>query len=272
MTLEPLLILELAMLGLCTGVLAGLLGIGGGMIMVPFITIILSGRGVAPNLAVKMAIATSMATILFTSISSVRAHHKRGAVRWDLVKRLAPGIILGGAVASFGVFAVLKGSWLALVFAAFVSFSATQMFLDKKPAPTRQVPGTTGLIGAGSVIGFLSGLVGAGGGFVSVPFMTWCNVAIHNAVATSAALGFPIALANVVGYVISGQSVQNLPPHSVGYIWLPALAVIASCSVLTAPLGARLAHKLPVKQLKRVFASILYLLALYMLYKGLMNA
>lgn len=272
MTLEPLLILELAMLGLCTGVLAGLLGIGGGMIMVPFITIILSGRGVAPNLAVKMAIATSMATILFTSISSVRAHHKRGAVRWDLVKRLAPGIILGGAVASFGVFAVLKGSWLALVFAAFVSFSATQMFLDKKPAPTRQVPGTTGLIGAGSVIGFLSGLVGAGGGFVSVPFMTWCNVAIHNAVATSAALGFPIALANVVGYVISGQSVQNLPPHSVGYIWLPALAVIASCSVLTAPLGARLAHKLPVKQLKRVFASILYLLALYMLYKGFMNA
>jgi uncharacterized membrane protein YfcA len=272
MTLEPLLILELAMLGLCTGVLAGLLGIGGGMIMVPFITIILSGRGVAPNLAVKMAIATSMATILFTSISSVRAHHKRGAVRWDLVKRLAPGIILGGAVASFGVFAVLKGSWLALVFAAFVSFSATQMFLNKKPAPTRQVPGTTGLIGAGSVIGFLSGLVGAGGGFVSVPFMTWCNVAIHNAVATSAALGFPIALANVVGYVISGQSVQNLPPHSVGYIWLPALAVIASCSVLTAPLGARLAHKLPVKQLKRVFASILYLLALYMLYKGLMNA
>jgi len=272
MTLEPLLILELAVLGLCTGVLAGLLGIGGGMIMVPFITIILSGRGVAPNLAVKMAIATSMATILFTSISSVRAHHKRGAVRWDLVKGLAPGIILGGAVASFGVFAMLKGSWLALVFAAFVSFSATQMFLDKKPAPTRQVPGTTGLIGAGSVIGFLSGLVGAGGGFVSVPFMTWCNVAIHNAVATSAALGFPIALANVAGYVISGQSVQNLPPHSVGYIWLPALAVIASCSVLTAPLGARLAHKLPVKQLKRVFASILYLLAFYMLYKGLINA
>jgi len=272
MNLEPLLIIELAVLGLCTGVLAGLLGIGGGMIMVPFITIILSGRGVAPNLAVKMAIATSMATILFTSISSVRAHHKRGAVRWDLVKGLAPGIILGGAVASFGVFAMLKGSWLALVFAVFVSFSATQMFLDKKPAPTRQVPGTTGLIGAGGVIGFLSGLVGAGGGFVSVPFMTWCNVAIHNAVATSAALGFPIALANVAGYVISGQSVQNLPPHSVGYIWLPALAVIASCSVLTAPLGARLAHKLPVKQLKRVFASILYLLAFYMLYKGLINA
>ena len=272
MNFEPLLIIQLALLGLGTGFLAGLLGIGGGMLMVPFITIILSGRGVGPDLSVKMAIATSMATIIFTSISSVRAHHKRGAVRWELVRGLAPGIVLGGAVASLGVFALLKGTWLALFFAAFVSFSATQMFLDRKPAPTRQVPGAAGLVGAGSVIGFLSGLVGAGGGFVSVPFMTWCNVAIHNAVATSAALGFPIALANVVGYVIAGQSVQDLPPYSFGYIWLPALGVIAVCSVLTAPLGAQAAHKLPVKQLKRVFASILYVLAAYMLYKGLMGS
>jgi uncharacterized membrane protein YfcA len=272
MPLEPLFIIELILLGLCTGFLAGLLGIGGGMVMVPFLTILLSGRGVAPDLAVKMAIATSMATIIFTSVSSVRAHQKRGAVRWDLVKGLAPGIVLGGTMASLGVFSLLKGTWLALFFAAFVSFSATQMFLDKKPAPTRQVPGRAGLWGAGGVIGFLSGLVGAGGGFVSVPFMTWCNVAIHNAVATSAALGFPIALANVVGYVISGQGLQNLPAHSLGYIWLPALGVIAVCSVLTAPLGARSAHKLPVKQLKRAFASILYLLAAYMLYKGIATA
>lgn len=269
MTLDPLLAFQLGLLGLCTGFLAGLLGIGGGMLMVPFITLILSGGGVAADLAVKMAIATSMATILFTSLSSVRAHHKRGAVRWPLVKRLAPGILLGGAAASLGIFSLLKGAWLALFFAAFVSFSATQMFLDKKPAPTRQLPGSAGLLGAGGVIGFLSGLVGAGGGFVSVPFMAWCNVPIHTAVATSAALGFPIALANVTGYVISGQGLQNLPPHSVGYIWLPALGVIAACSVLTAPLGVKAAHKLPVKQLKRVFASLLYALAAYMLYKGL---
>ncbi len=269
MNLEPQLIVELAVLGLSTGFLAGLLGIGGGMIMVPFITIILSARNVGPNLAVKMAIATSMATIIFTSISSVRAHHARGAVRWDLVRGLAPGIILGGIVASLGVFALLKGSSLALFFALFVSFSATQMFLDKKPTPSRQMPKTAGLLGAGGVIGFLSGLVGAGGGFISVPFMAWCNVAIHNAVATSAALGLPIALSNVVGYVVSGQSVTGLPPYSFGYIWLPALAVIASCSVLTAPLGARVAHQLPVKQLKRVFATLLYLLAAYMLYKSL---
>ena len=269
MPIEPLLVVELALLGLTTGFLAGLLGIGGGMIMVPFISAMLTGRGVAPGLAVKMAIATSMATIIFTSVSSVRAHHQRGAVRWDIVKRLAPGIVLGAMVASLGVFALLQGALLYFVFAAFVAFSGTQMFLDKKPAPTRQLPGTPGLLGAGGVIGFLSGLVGAGGGFVSVPFMTWCNVAIHNAVATSAALGFPIALANVAGYVIAGQHLEGLPPYAFGYLWLPALVVIASCSVLMAPLGARAAHALPVKRLKRAFAVVLFVLALYMLTKGL---
>jgi uncharacterized protein len=269
MLLDPLFIVELAILGLCTGFLAGLLGIGGGMIMVPFITFIMGTRGVSPDLAVKMAIATSMATIIFTSISSVRAHHKRGAVRWDIVKGLAPGIVLGAMVASLGVFALLKGAWLALLFAAFVSFSGTQMLLDKKPAPTRGLPGTPGLVGAGGVIGFLSGLVGAGGGFVSVPFMTWCNVAIHNAVATSAALGFPIALANAAGYVMAGTSEPGLPTGSLGYIFLPALGVIATASVLTAPLGAKAAHALPVKQLKRAFAAVLYALAAYMLYKAL---
>jgi uncharacterized protein len=267
--LSPQLIVELALLGTCTGFLAGLLGIGGGMIMVPFITVILSGRGVAPELAVKMAIATSMATIVFTSVSSVRAHDRRGTVRWDIVKRLAPGIVIGSMIGSLGVFSLLKGSWLAIFFGLFVGFSATQMFLGKKPKSTRQMPGTAGQLTAGGFIGFLSGLVGAGGGFISVPFMTWCNVAIHNAVATSAALGFPIALANVIGYVIAGQSVANLPPASFGYIWLPGLIVIALSSVFTAPWGARAAHALPVGPLKRVFGSILYALAAYMLYRGL---
>ena len=269
MSIEPILIAQLAVLGLVTGFLAGLLGIGGGMIMVPFISALLSAREVAPGLAVKMAIATSMATIIFTSISSVRAHHKKGAVRWDIVKRLAPGIVLGAMLASVGVFALLKGALLYFVFGGFVAFSAVQMFLDKKPAPSRQLPGTAGLLGAGGAIGFLSGLVGAGGGFISVPFMTWCNIAIHNAVATSAALGFPIALANVAGYIISGQGLGGLPPHSFGYLWLPALVVIASCSVLMAPMGAKAAHALPVKKLKRAFSIVLFVLAMYMLYKGM---
>ncbi len=268
MTLEPLIIVELLVLGVGTGFLAGLLGIGGGMIMVPFLTYIMSTRGISPDLSVKMAIATSMATIIFTSISSVRAHHKRGAVRWDIVKGLSPGIVIGALIASLGVFALLKGSWLAIFFGLFVAFSATQMFLDKKPAPTRTMPDTGGQLAAGGVIGFLSGLVGAGGGFMSIPFMAWCNVAIHNAVATSAALGFPIALVNAVGYAISGQGVSNLPAGSIGYIWLPALALIALTSVFMAPLGAKAAHAMDVKRLKRVFACILYALAAYMLYKG----
>ncbi len=265
----PLLIVELAALGLVTGFLAGLLGVGGGMLIGPFMTLILSAQGVSADLAVKMAIATSMATIMFTSISSVRAHHQRGAVRWDIVKGLAPGIVLGGAIAGAGVFALLKGTTLAIFFALFVSFSATQMFLDRKPRPGRQMPGTAGQLATGSLIGFLSGLVGAGGGFISVPFMVAHNVAIVNAVATSAALGFPIALANTVGYVVSGTAVAGLPSGALGYVWLPGLVVIASCSVLTAPLGARTAHRLPVAQLKRVFAVLLYSLAAYMLWKGL---
>ena len=267
--LDPLLIVELATLGLVTGFLAGLLGIGGGMLIGPFMTLIMSGQGVGADLAVKMAIATSMATIMFTSISSVRAHHRRGAVRWDIVRRLAPGIVLGGALASVGVFSLLKGTSLAIFFAVFVGFSATQMYLDKKPKPSRQMPGWRGQLAAGGVIGFLSGLVGAGGGFISVPFMVAHNVVILNAVATSAALGFPIALANTVGYVVSGSALPGLPAWSLGYVWLPALAVIASCSVFTAPLGARVAHRMPVAKLKKVFAFVLYGLAAYMLWKGL---
>lgn len=268
MTLEPLLIAELLALGVLTGFLAGLLGIGGGMIMVPFLTWIMSSRGAGPDLAVKMAIATSMATIIFTSLSSMYAHHKKGAVQWPIVKAFTPGLILGAILAGLGVFSLLKGSALAIFFALFVGFSATQMFLDRKPAPGRELPKAGGMVGAGTVIGFLSGLVGAGGAFVSIPFMTWCNVPIHRAVATSAALGFPIALFNAVGYAISGSGTEGLPQGSLGYIWLPALACIAVTSMLLAPLGARTAHRLDVKRLKRIFAFVLYALASYMLFKG----
>jgi uncharacterized membrane protein YfcA len=268
MPIEPSLILELALLGVATGFLAGLFGIGGGIILVPFLSVILDARGVAPELAVKMAIATSMATIVFTSISSVRAHQQTGTVRWDIVKRLAPGIVLGAMIASLGAFALFKGALLYFVFGAFVAFSAGQMYFDHKPPATRQLPGTAGLFGAGGVIGFLSGLVGAGGGFISVPFLIWNNIAVHNAVATSAALGFPIALANGAGYIIAGHNLTGLPPHSFGYLWLPALVVIASCSVLMAPVGAKAAHALPVRKLKHAFALVLIVLATYMLYKG----
>jgi uncharacterized membrane protein YfcA len=269
MSIDPLLVVELLALGVATGFLAGLLGIGGGMLMVPFLTFLLSQRGVPAGTSVKMAIATSMATILFTSLSSVRAHHRRGAVRWDIVRAMAPGIVAGGLLAGAGVFALVKGQGLALFFALFVGFSATQMLLDRKPAPTRQMPGAAGSAGAGGAIGFVSGLVGAGGGFLSVPFMTWCNVAIHHAVATSAALGFPIALANTAGYVIGGWGLPAALPGAFGYLYLPGLAIIAVASVLMAPVGARTAHALNVRQLKHVFALLLYALAAYMLYKAI---
>ena len=269
MDLPLSLILELLALGLGAGFLAGLLGIGGGMLMVPFLTFILGQRGVAADLAVKMAIATSMATIMATSLSSVRAHHKKGAVRWDLVRGMAPGILAGGLLAGAGAFALVKGQALALFFALFVGFSATQMLRNRQPKPSRQMPGVGGQAAAGTGIGFLSGLVGAGGGFVSVPFMTWCNVPIHHAVATSAALGFPIAVANTVGYVVGGWSLPSALPGSLGYLYLPALALIACASVTMAPLGARAAHAMNVAQLKRAFAFLLYALAAYMLWKGL---
>lgn len=267
--MTPDLAAELVVLGLAAGFLAGLLGIGGGMLLVPFLNFILSQRGVAPGLAVKMAIATSMATIIFTSLSSVRAHHRRGAVRWDLVKGLAPGILAGGLLSGAGLFALVKGAWLALVFAAFVSFSGWQMLRNSRPAPSRQMPGAMGQFGAGAGIGLLSGMVGAGGGFVSVPFMVWCNVPVHFAVATSAALGFPIALANTVGYVVGGTGLAPALPGSFGYLYLPALALIAAASVSMAPLGARAAHAMNVAQLKKAFAVLLFALAAYMLYQGL---
>lgn len=267
--MDAALFAELLCLGLVSGFLAGLLGIGGGMLMVPLLTILLSQRGVNADMSVKMAIATSMATIMFTSLSSVRAHHKRGAVRWDIVRHMAPGILIGGMAAGAGVFALVKGASLALIFAGFVSFSGLQMLRDKKPSPSRQLPERAGLVGVGSGIGLLSGLVGAGGGFVSVPFMAWCNVPIHMAVATSAALGFPIALANTFGYLLGGWELEPALPGALGYLYLPALAVIATASVLMAPLGARAAHAMDVKQLKRVFAGLLFLLAGYMLWKGL---
>lgn len=269
MSVDTLLVAELVTLGLVAGFLAGLLGIGGGALIGPFVTMLLSARGLSANLAVKMAIATAMATIVFTSLSSIRAHHQRGAVQWPLVKGLAPGIVLGGAISSMGIFAMLKGTWLALFFAVFIGFSATQMLRNAQPRPSRTMPGTLGLVGVGSGIGFLSGLVGAGGGFISVPFMVAHNVAMIQAVATSAALGFPIALVNAIGFAVGGNAEAQLPTLSLGYIWLPGLVVIASCSVLTAPWGAQVAHWLPVNQLKKGFALILYVLASYMAYKGL---
>ena len=259
---------ELLALGTVVGFLAGMLGIGGGLMMVPVLSFLFSQRGVESGLSVKMAIATSMATILFTSLSSVRAHHRLGAVRWPIARSMAPGIVAGGLLAGAGAFSLLKGQGLALLFAAFIGYTAVQMLLDKKPRPGRELPAAwvQSIVGAG--IGFASGLLGAGGAFLSVPFMTWCNVPPRHAVGTSAALGFPIALASTAGYVISGWHLPPVLPGAVGYLYLPALFIVAVASVTLAPWGARTAQRIDVASLKRLFAMMLLALTASMLHRA----
>lgn len=264
MLIEPQLIAELLLLGSATGFLAGLLGIGGGMVLVPFISIILTSKGFPQEYTVKMAVATSLATICFTSLSSVYAHQRHGAVLWPIFRRLSPGIILGSLVGA-QVAVALPGKVLNILFGLFVSFSATQMFLNKKPKPTRTMPDRLGTFGMGSLIGVVSALVGAGGAFISVPIMTWCNVKIHNAVGTSSALGFPIAMAGTLGYIWAGKDMLDMPPGSFGYIYLPGLIIISLASVFTAPFGARTAHSMDIRPLKKVFGVLLYALAAYFL-------
>ncbi len=266
--MDPLYIGSLLLLGAFGGFAAGLLGIGGGMILVPFMIMLFPMVGIPEAYMVHTAIATSMATILFTSISSMYAHHRKGAIRWDIVAVLVPGIIVGGLLSGGAVFAYIDPAWLSLVFACFVAYSGAKMMWGKPPLPGRSMPGKAVTSGMGVIIGFLSGLVGAGGGFLSVPFMVRSNVAIHNAVATSAALGFFIALANSVGYVVSGQAEQTGVPGMVGYIHVPTLLGIVAVSMLMAPVGARCAHSLPVATLKRVFSFLLFALSLYMLQKA----
>ncbi|MBI5277131.1 MAG: sulfite exporter TauE/SafE family protein [Burkholderiales bacterium] len=266
MILEPVLVLELLAIGTVTGFLAGLLGIGGGMIMVPFVTFILTAKGYPADYTVKMAVATSLATICFTSASSVLAHHRRGAVLWPVARVLAPGI-LAGSLLGAQVAVALPGKMLGILFAVFVAFSATRMLMDRPPKPHRTLPGPLPMFGMGALIGGLSALVGAGGAFISVPFMTWCNVKIHDAVGTSAALGFPIAFAGTLGYILAGQGLPQMPPGSLGYLYLPGLAFIAAASMLMAPVGARTAHRMDIRPLRRLFAIVLYMLAAYFLFR-----
>ncbi|MBN8778989.1 MULTISPECIES: sulfite exporter TauE/SafE family protein [unclassified Thiobacillus] len=252
-------------LGLVVGFVAGLLGVGGGLIIVPVLIMLLHTHGQAVGMEPQLALGTSLATILFTSLSSVRAHQRRGAVEWSLVRRIAPGIVLG-TLAGAALAARMPATVLKIFFVIFLFYAAIQMWLDFKPAPHRGLPGRVGTSLAGGVIGVVSSWVGIGGGTLSVPFMLWHNVPLHRAIATSAAIGFPIAFAGAVGYVLGGWTVSGLPAGSLGFVYLPALAGIVLGSVLTAPLGARTAHRLPVRPLKRVFALLLFTLALRMVW------
>lgn len=252
-------------LGAVVGFFAGLLGVGGGGIMVPMLTTLFLAQGFPLAQVVHMALGTSMAAIVMTSVSSLRAHHRHGAVRWDVVRRITPGILLGTFGGTF-IASRVDTAGLAVFFVVFMGYVSIQMLLNIKPKPTRELPGTAGMSAAGLLIGGVSALVAIGGGSLSVPFMTWCNVKVQNAIGTSAAIGLPIALAGTVGYLVNGWNAVGTPPLTLGYVYLPALVFVSLVSMATAPYGARLAHRLPVATLKKVFAGVLMLLCAKMLH------
>jgi uncharacterized protein len=250
-------------LGAFAGVLAGLLGVGGGVVIVPILTFIFTAQQQPAEHILHLALGTSLASIMFTSVSSLRAHHARGAVDWFVVRRITMGIMAGTFFGSW-VAAQLSTRFLKAFFVIFLYYVAVQMLLDIRPQPHRQLPGRVAMFSAGGLIGGISSLVGIGGGSMSVPFLVWCNIAMHNAIGTSAAIGFPIALAGAAGYVVNGLAVK-LPPHTLGFVYLPALLGVAAASILTAPLGAMLAHSLPVGRLKKIFALLLLVMGTKML-------
>lgn len=250
--------------GSVVGILAGLLGVGGGLVIVPILTFAFTAEGIPHEHILHMALGTSLASIIFTSISSLRAHHRRGAVIWNIVTRITPGILVGTLFGSW-IAAQLSTNFLKIFFACFLLFVGTQMLLDIKPKAAREIPGNAGMFGAGNIIGIFSSLVGIGGGTLSVPFMLYHNVTLHRAIGTSAAIGLPIAIAGAIGYIVNGLGTPGLPAASFGYIHLTGLCGIAMASICTAPLGARLAHSLPVGKLKKIFAVLLYIVGLKML-------
>lgn len=259
-----LLLMAYLLLGMFAGIIGGLLGLGGGIIIVPALLFIYLKLGLQPEILMHLAVATSLATIVFTSISSTIAHHRRDAVIWQQVVLLVPGIILGcilgAAIADF-----LPSNTLRLLFGLFELLVAIQIGFGIKPSARRQLPGKFGMIVTGSVIGTVSTILGIGGGTLTVPFLLWCNVNIRNAVATSAACGLPIAVAGASAMIVAGWDHQYLPDGATGYVYWPAALPVLISSALFAPLGARLAHKLPVTILKRIFAVVLACVGLRML-------
>lgn len=252
------------LLGAFAGFVAGLLGVGGGLIIVPVLLVIWQSSGFDSAYLVQLAIGTSLATIVLTSLSSVRAHHKRDSVQWSIFWRLTPGILFGTWLGAL-LASRLPGDFLRDIFGVFEMLVATQMAFTVKPAPHRMLPGLVGMSTVGTVIGSVSAIIGIGGGTMTVPFLTWCNVVIHRAVGTSAACGLPIAIGGAMSYLALGWDYPDLPAWSTGFVYAPALAGIAITSILFAPLGAMVAHRLSITILKRVFAVFLAVLGVWML-------
>jgi uncharacterized membrane protein YfcA len=254
-------------LGAFVGFLAGLLGIGGGFTIVPVLIEIFSREGIAAEHLVPLAIGTSAATIVFTGLSSARAHHAKGAVRWPIVAAMAPGIVVGSLIGP-QIASALPAPVMAAIFGAFIWFFAWRNVREPPAVVTRTLPGRGGMAAIGALIGTVAGMVGTGGAFLAVPFMTRCNVPLRNAVATSAAMSIPVAVFSAAGFVLAGWNETGLPPYAIGYVYLPALVAIVLTSVLLAPVGARLAHEWPVRRLRYAFAGMLFCLGAFMWWKA----
>jgi uncharacterized membrane protein YfcA len=258
------LVIAFIALGAVVGVMAGLLGIGGGGILVPTLTAIFIYQGVPKDSVVHLALGTSMACIILTSFSSMRAHHANGAIIWPLAKTMTLGMIIGTLSATF-LIPYLSSKALAIFFSVFMGYVALQMFRNTQPQAVTGEISTTELRLVTLGIGATSALVSIGGGSLTVPYLTWRNINIRNAIATSAALGFAISIAGTLGYLINGIKAEGMTADTWGYIYLPAVLLVAIPSYFTAPQGAKLTQKLPVKTLKKIFGVLLVILSLKML-------
>ena len=263
--MEIFMIIACLSLGAIAGFLGGMLGIGGGIIMVPALFSLFSYSGWESSLAIKMAVATSLSAIIFTSISAIRAQMKRNAILWPLVKTWAPFILLGsflsGYIANYISATALRG-----FIGIFLLLAAIVMLLRWTPAPNHQLPGKVGTSITSFFAGLVSALVGIGGGNIIVPTLVWFNVPMKNATASSSTLGLPISIFGAAGFVSAGWHVNNLPDYSLGFVWLPAMALIAITTFLCAPLGVAVAHKISAQQLKQVFGILLLLVSARMIY------
>ena len=251
-------------IGLLVGFAAGLLGIGGGVVLVPLLVLVFRAHEMPTEHVLHLALGTALAAMMFTSVSSMRAHHAHGGVDWKIARAMAPGMLAGSFIAAL-VAGLIPTRPLAVGFTLLVFYAATQILLDLRPPGSRELPGSVGLFTVGAVIGAISSLLAAGGAFLTIPFLAWCKVPLRRAIGTAAANGLPIAIAGTAGYLIQGWRIPDLPSPSVGYVYLPALALVVTTSMLAAPVGARIAHRLPIKILRRMFAVLLYVFALRML-------
>lgn len=251
-------------LGGFVGFFSGLLGIGGGSAMVPVLVFIFTAKQFAPAYVVHLALGTGIASILFTSASSVRSHHRHKAVNWRAMRRMVPGVVIG----TFGgalLASHLDVRMLSIAFTALIYYLATRLLFGKEPVASREFPGSVVVALAGSGIGVVSSLSATGGASLVVPFLVKRNIRMHEAIGTAAAIGWPLSAAGTMGYIVSGFATPGLPEYSIGFVYLPALFWIVIASMLVAPLGARIAHRTPGNTLKKIFAILLYILATKML-------